>query len=243
MDMQPGQMAYDRAITVFSPDGRLFQVEYAREAVRRGSTTAAVIYKNGILFIAEKRTNSKLIDPTFIEKLCEIDSHIGCASAGLMADARALVDYARIASQLNKITYGENIPVDVLVKKVCDYEQQYTQYGGVRPFGTSLIIGGIDTKGKHIFETDPSGSYSAYKATSIGGNRNVVMDYFEQKYKEDMSLDDAIMMCLEAFSKSTEENQQAIINVEMAVIEEDMKYRQLADDEVQKYLNKRKNTK
>ncbi|MCL4326299.1 MAG: archaeal proteasome endopeptidase complex subunit alpha [Candidatus Thermoplasmatota archaeon] len=238
MDMQPGQMAYDRAITVFSPDGRLFQVEYAREAVRRGSSTAGIIFKDGVILVAEKRTSSKLADARFIEKLSEIDTHVGCATAGLMADARVLVDYARTASQVNKISYNEKIPIDVLIKKICDYEQQYTQYGGVRPFGTSLIVGGVDDEGPHVFETDPSGSYSAYRATSIGGNRAAVMEFFEEKYRDGMSLDDAIMLGLEGITKASDDS-QALLNVEIAIIEKDHPYRELSKDEVEKYINKK----
>ena len=140
--MQPGQMAYDRAITVFSPDGRLFQVEYARVAVTRGATTAGIKFDDGVALMAGKGLASRLMEVSSIEKIFEIDAHIGCATSGLVADARVLVDYARIAAQVNKVTYREPISVDLLVKRVCDYKQNYTQYGGVRPFGTALLIGG-----------------------------------------------------------------------------------------------------
>ena len=123
--MQPGQMAYDRAITVFSPDGRLFQVEYAREAVKRGTTTVGLKFKEGVVLIVDKRIASKLIESKSIEKIFQIDEHIGCATSGLVADARVLVDYARLAAQINKVTYSEKISVDMLVKKICDFKQSY----------------------------------------------------------------------------------------------------------------------
>ena len=162
--MQAGQMAYDRAITVFSPDGRLFQVEYAREAVKRGTTTVGLKFKDGAVLIVDKRIASRLMEPKSIEKIFQIDGHIGCATSGLVADARVLVDQARVTAQVNKITYDEDISVEMLVKKICDYKQNFTQYGGARPFGTALLIAGVDDQGVHLFETDPSGALVSYKA-------------------------------------------------------------------------------
>src|SRR5438093_10964 len=152
--MQPGQMAYDRAITVFSPDGRLFQVEYARVAVTRGNTTVGLKFKNGIVLMADKKIGSRLVETSSIEKIFQIDEHVGAATSGLVADARVLVDYARLVAQINKVTYSEKIGVDLLVKRICDYKQNYTQYGGVRPFGTALLVAGVDDLGTHLFESD-----------------------------------------------------------------------------------------
>lgn len=235
--MQPGQMAYDRAITVFSPDGRLFQVEYARVAVTRGTTTVGLRFRDGVVLIADKKMSSKLVEPTSIEKISQIDEHIGCATSGLVADARVLVDYARIQAQINKITYNEKIPVEILVKKICDYKQTYTQYGGVRPFGTALLIGGIDNFGIHLYETDPSGSLTAYKAGSIGGGRSTVMEVFEEKYKDNMSSDDAILLGLEALQKASEEPLNASA-IEVGILYLGEKFRRLENGEVQKFLNK-----
>ena len=141
--MQSGQMAYDRGITVFSPDGRLFQVEYAREAVKKGTTTIGLKFKDGAILVVDKRVSSKLVEPASIEKIYDIDEYIGCATSGLVADARVLVDEARKDAQTHRINLGENIAVEMLVKKVCDYKQQFTQYGGARPFGTSLLVAGV----------------------------------------------------------------------------------------------------
>ncbi|MDI6887907.1 MAG: proteasome subunit alpha, partial [Candidatus Thermoplasmatota archaeon] len=121
--MQPGNLAYDRAITVFSPDGRLFQVEYAREAVKRGTTAVGAKFKDGAVLIIDKRVTSRLVEPVSIEKIYQIDDHIGCATSGLVADARVLVDRARIEAQINKIYYDEKIPVELLVKRLCDFKQ------------------------------------------------------------------------------------------------------------------------
>ncbi len=235
--MQPGQMAYDRAITVFSPDGRLFQVEYARVAVTRGNTTAGVKFKNGIVLMADKKIGSRLVETSSIEKIFQIDEQIGCATSGLVADARVLVDYARLVAQINKVTYNEKISVDLLVKKICDYKQNYTQYGGVRPFGTALLVAGVDDLGIHLFETDPSGALVSYKAGSIGAGRNTVMELFEEKYQEDMSQDEAILLGLEALQKSSEEKMDSK-NIEVSVIVEGEKFRRLNEEEIQEYIRR-----
>jgi len=230
-------MAYDRAITVFSPDGRLFQVEYARVAVTRGTTTAGLKFKDGIVLMADKKIASKLMEPSSVEKIFQIDEHVGCATSGLVADARALVDFARIVSQINKVTYDEKISIDLLVKKICDYKQNYTQYGGVRPFGTALLVAGVDSLGNHLFETDPSGALVSYKAGSIGSGRNTVMELFEEKFEEDMPMDAAIILGLEGLSKSTEDklNEQA---VEIGIVKKGEKFKRLTDAEVGRYLEK-----
>ena len=131
--MQQGQMAYDRAITVFSPDGRLFQVEYAREAVKKGSTALGIKFKNGVALISEKRVRSRLVEQNSVEKIQLIDDFVATVTSGLVADARVLIDYSRVAAQQEKVTYGRMVNLESLVKKVADQMQQYTQYGGVRP--------------------------------------------------------------------------------------------------------------
>jgi proteasome alpha subunit len=235
--MQPGQMAYDRAITVFSPDGRLFQVEYARVAVLRGTTTAGVKYKDGVVLMADKKMTSRLVVAKSIEKISQIDEHIGCATSGLVADARVLVDYARVASQINKITYSEKITVELLVKKICDYKQAYTQYGGVRPFGTALLVGGCDEKGVHLYETDPSGSLTAYNAGSIGDGRNTVMEIFEDKFKDNMDFEEAIGLGLEALQRASETPLRSSA-VEVGIVEMDKKFYKLDEVELQKYISR-----
>ena len=201
--MQPAQM-YDRAITVFSPDGRLFQVEYAREAVKRGTTTVGLKFHDGVVLIVDKRITSQLIEPGSIEKIFKIDDHVGVATSGLVADARVLVDRARTDAQMNRVTYDENIEIETLVKKICDFKQTYTQYGGVRPFGTALLIAGRDSTGVHLYETDPSGALMSYKATSIGAGRAQVMEIFENEYRENLDVDAGIGLGLKALYRATE---------------------------------------
>jgi proteasome alpha subunit len=236
--MQPLQNAgYDRAITVFSPDGRLFQVEYAREAVKRGTTSIGVKSSEGIVLAVDKRTTSKLVEASSIEKIFKIDEHIGAATSGLVADARALVERARVEAQINKITYSEPIRVTSLSKKLCDMLQLYTQNGGVRPFGSALIIGGIYNGKCKLFETDPSGALIEYKATAIGSGRNAAMDIFEEKYEDSLTLEGAIELALAAINEATD-HETTSNNVEIAVIKiDDEKYVKLSQDEVQKYID------
>jgi len=232
-------MAYDRGITVFSPDGRLFQVEYAREAVKKGSTTIGLKYKGGVALIVDKRSMSKLLEPKSTEKIHDIDDYIGCATSGLVADARVLVDEARHQAQIHRVNYGENISVEMLVKKVCDYKQQFTQYGGARPFGTALLVAGTDDLGVHLFETDPSGALVAYKATGIGSGRSAVMDLFEKEYKDDMSFNAAMKLGLKALEAAIEEKPTPE-TTEIGVAEEGKKFRRLSEDDISALLKDKK---
>jgi proteasome alpha subunit len=204
--MMERSLAYDRAITIFSPEGRLYQVEYALEAVRRGKTAVGIKAANGVVVGVHKEATSPLMDLEQIQKIYVIDKHIGCAIAGLHADARILVDFARVQSQINQITYGEPIDVEVLTKKVCDLKQQYTQVGGIRPFGVSLLIVGADKQGPQVFTTDPSGSYWSWRATAIGFNSDAARDYLEKHYKPTIKLfPAAVKLCIETIRHVVEE--------------------------------------
>jgi len=233
--MQIPQMGYDRAITIFSPDGRLYQVEYAREAVKRGATAIGIKTNEGVVVIADKRVGSRLLESDTIEKIFKIDDHICAATSGLVADARVLVARARLEAQINRLTFDEPIGVKELARKICDFKQQYTQFGGVRPFGVSLLIAGVDNEPK-LFETDPSGALLEYKATAIGSERQKVIEYFEKEYRNDMSLDEAISTGLIAMGKAI----NGLLNadgVELGIVRtEDKTYRLLEVDELDKYI-------
>ena len=235
--MQPSNMAYDRAITVFSPDGRLFQVEYAREAVKRGTTTVGVKFRDGAILIVDKRITSRLIEPDSIEKIFIIDDHIGCATSGLVADARSLIDRARLDAQINEITYSEKIQVQTLVKRICDFKQTYTQYGGVRPFGTALLIAGVDETGPRLFSTDPSGALMEYKASSEGSGRNGAMNYFESHYKDGISMEEAIELAIKALYKGTEGklNPDA---TEIGIVDKNFKFNIVPPNKTKDYVTK-----
>jgi len=228
--------AYDRAITVFSPDGRLFQVEYAKEAVKRGATAIGITSKEGVAFVAFKSIHSSLVIPESLKKVFEIDSHIVVTASGLIADARRLVEVARVDAQKHRITYNEAPSVDSIARSVCDLMQVYTQYGGIRPFGVSLLIAGVDDQGAKLFEAEPSGAMTAYKADSIGANKKEVDEYLESKYDDKMGLDDAIKLCVEALRK-TQETKLLQENVEISyVTTKTKKCICLPDKDVGKYL-------
>ena len=159
MFAEPG--TYDEVITVFSPDGRLLQVEYAFETVYRSPTIIGVSCPEGVVIGAEEMVESKLRDPILSEKVYEVDEHLGAAIAGLSSDARVLIDYARIYAQSNRLMYDEPADVDTIARGIGDLMQLYTQYEGVRPFGVSIIFAGVDKVGSRLFTTDPSGSYRA----------------------------------------------------------------------------------
>jgi len=227
--------AYDRAITVFSPDGRLFQVEYAKEAVKRGATAIGICAKDGVALVAFKSIHSKLIVPESLKKIFEVDEHIAVTASGLIADARRLVETARVDAQRHRITYSESATVETIARSVCDLMQIYTQYGGIRPFGVSLLIGGYDTEPR-LFEAEPSGAMTAYKADSIGASKKEVDEIIERKYKETMLLDDAVKLAIESLKRTQDEGLNAE-NVEISLVSaKTKKHKSLSDREVAKYL-------
>ena len=230
---------YDRAITIFSPDGRLFQVEYAIEAVNRGTVAIAALNDEGVVFCVEKRQLT-LQESLGSEKIFKIDNHIGVAIAGLTADARTLVDKARVEAQINILSYDSKITVLEATKTVCDEKQLYTQNAGVRPFGVALLIGGIDPElnEPQLYMTDPSGAFWGYKATAIGRNASSVRDFFEGEYKEDLGFDELLTLVLKALSTVIETESLSVSDFEVAVIKkEEPVLRFLDNDECQSYLD------
>jgi proteasome alpha subunit len=206
MQGQNQQQAYDRGITIFSPDGRLYQVEYAREAVKRGSASVGIRTPEGVVLAAERRTRSPLMERDSVEKLHKIDDHVGIASAGHVADARQLIDVARRQSQVNQLRYGEPVGVETLTKHVTDHIQQYTQTGGARPFGVALLVGGVENDGTpRLYETDPSGTPYEWKAVAIGGNREDIQRRLEEEYTDALTLDEGVDLALEALAEADED--------------------------------------
>jgi proteasome alpha subunit len=230
--------AYDRAITVFSPDGRLFQVEYALETVKRGSTVLGIACPAGVVLAAEERMASKLQDPEFSWKIFEIDEHVGAAISGLSSDARVLIAQARVFAQGNRLTYDELADIEVLSKRVGDIKQVYTQHAGVRPFGVSIIFGGVDMRGCHVIQTDPSGAVWAYKAVSVGSGSDTVKEFLETKYRDDLTLEESILLAVECLSKVVEGTFEPE-KLKLAIVPADTKKLvHLTDKEVMKYIRK-----
>jgi proteasome alpha subunit len=228
--------AYDRAITVFSPDGRLFQVEYALETVYRGATIIGITCPEGVVIGAEEKVESRLQDPNFSQKIYEIDEHIGAAVVGLSSDARILIDQARIYTQSNRLLYDEPIDVEMAAKRIGDLKQLYTQHAGVRPFGVSIIFGGVDKTGGRIYTTDPSGSYRAYKAVAIGIGRETVENILKKEYREDLTLEESIRLATKCLVSSLQARGEEPA-IKIAVIPTDTKkFRLLSEDEVKAYV-------
>ena len=191
--MLPAQQGYDRAITVFSPDGRLYQVEYAIETVRRGTIAVGVKCKDGIVIAVEEKPRKLQVSEN-PQKIFQVDDHVGVAAAGYIPDARSQIDNARFFSQSNKMIYDEAVEVETIAKHLADQCQQYTQYAGVRPYGVALILGGVVNNTPELFLTDPSGTYISYDAIAIGAGSDSVTDFLEKTYKEDLTLDEASVL-------------------------------------------------
>jgi len=204
--MLPQQQGYDRAITVFSPDGRLYQVEYAIETVRRGTIAVGVKCKDGIVIAVEEKSRKLQISES-AQKIFQIDDHVGVAAAGYIPDARSQVDNARFFSQSNKMIYDEPVEVETIAKHLADQCQQFTQYAGVRPFGVSLILGGVVNKTPQLYLTDPSGTYISYNAIAIGAESEQVTEFLEKTYKNDLSLDDASVLATAGIYLASEDKE------------------------------------
>ena len=227
--MLPAQQGYDRAITVFSPDGRLYQVEYAIETVRRGTIAVGIKSKDGIVIAVEEKPR-KLQISDVAQKIFQVDDHVGLAAAGYIPDARSQVDNARFFSQSNKLIYDEPVEVETIAKHLADQSQQFTQYAGVRPFGVSLIIGGVVNNNPELYLTDPSGTYISYEAIAIGSDSDKVTDFLEKTYTDNLSLDDAGALAVAAIYLSSEEKEGAS-HIRMAQIKTESGLFELVSDE------------
>jgi len=224
--------AYDRAITVFSPDGRLFQVEYAMELVNRGATILGIRCAEGIVMGAEENV-APLEEAEYSWKIFKVDEHIGAAIVGLSSDARILIDQARVYAQSNRLTYDEPIDVEVVTKRICDIKQLYTQHAGVRPFGISLIFAGVDKTGNRLFGTHPSGTYKGFKATALGAGAETVQPILKEEYREDISLEEATKLATKCLIKALEARQLPP-RVKIAVIPSSTKKMEmLGDDKIE----------
>jgi proteasome alpha subunit len=236
MQGQSQQQAYDRGITIFSPDGRLYQVEYAREAVKRGTASIGIRTEEGVVLVVDKRIRSPLMERTSVEKIHKADDHIGIASAGHVADARQLIDFARRQAQVNQLRYEEPIGVETLTKAVTDHIQQYTQVGGARPFGVALIIGGIENGEPRLYETDPSGTPYEWQALAVGADRGDIEDYLEEHYRDDLALDEGVDLALEALA-SVNDGELTPEGIGLATVSVgDDGFGQLSDDEIEDHL-------
>ena len=227
---------YDAAITMFSPEGRLYQVEYALELVKRGAPIVGIYSPEGVVLAANESPESRLEDTSYYRKIFQFDEHIGAAIAGLSSDARVLIDQGRIFCQSNKLLYDEPADVDGLTDTLSDKIQQYTQHGGVRPFGVSMLIAGVDSVGGKLLTTDPSGSYKGYKARALGRGADEANKLLEEKYVEGLSLDDAIKLAIETVKVASGGNLEPEVTKVAVISTETKVMKRLSTDVVSKYM-------
>lgn len=199
--MNHQMMGYDRAITMFSPDGRLLQVEYAKKTVKQGSTAIGMVCKDGVLLVTDKRIVDPLVVPESVEKIFQVDEHVGATASGILSDARVLIERSQVKAQQYRVTYDSPIDTATVVKDVCSLKQLCTQSGGLRPFGVSLLIAGIDSDGPHLYETDPTGIFFEYKASVIGEAETEVEEFLHKNYKPEISLEQGMKLCFQVLSK------------------------------------------
>jgi len=224
---------YDMTPTMYSPDGRIYQVEYAIETVKRGAIAIGLQAKDGAVIAVEEKSRDLQVED-ITQKIFQVDDHIGIAAAGYIPDARVMVDSARFFSQSNKLTYDEAVDVETVAKHLADQSHQFTQYSGVRPFGVALIVAGIDIKGTRIFVTDPSGTYVPYAAVAIGGDSDEVTDFLEKNYKKEMSMDDVMSLAISAINLKSDEND--VKDIRMSRIKTDTKlFEKVSNEELAKY--------
>jgi len=224
MEMSPEMMGYDRTIAVFSPDGRLFQVEYAKEAIKRGATCIGIVFKEGVVLVSIK-PKGKLIVTDSTEKIFQVDNSIAAVAAGLLADARTVISQARVKSQVHKITYEEPIDVWTLARYIGDRMQLSTLYAGLRPFGVAFLIGGTDESGPHLIESDPSGMLYEWKAYAIGKGSEKANKILEKKWKANMSESDAIKLAKDVLGEIEKDKKDSIHDI--AVLKAGKEFRKI----------------
>lgn len=235
IESMPEFMGYDRAIVTFSPDGRLFQVEYAREAVKRGTTSLGLIFSDGVVFAATRPLTDLAVPNSGSDKVHQIDDNIGAAISGFLADGRILIDVGRVKAQVYKLTYDEQLNVLGAVKEVADRMQLFTQYGGVRPYGVAFLIGGLDEKGPQLYEIDPSSAFYSWKAQVIGRGAPEALKVLKRGWKERMSEEDGIKLALQALKAG--EKGVKMSEIELAIITS-KGFKKYYGDESTKFIKK-----
>ena len=241
--MQHQMMGYDRAITMFSPDGRLLQVEYAKKTVRQGSTAIGMVCSDGVLLVADKRVVDSLVVPESVEKIWQIDENIGASASGILSDARVLVDRAQLKAQQHRVTYDSEVDTLTIVKDICDLKQVCTQSGGLRPFGVSILIAGIDDGVPKLFETDPIGIYFQYRATAIGEGEIEVEEILHNEYKPEVTIEDGLKLSLKALKKVLGDNFSTDRIDAASITISEKKFRRISKQRIEKLSSEIKDDK
>jgi len=230
-----GDGEYSFSLTTFSPSGKLVQIEYALNAVNAGRPALGIKAKNGVVIATEKKASTILVDDSSLKKIEPFSQNIGCVFAGMVPDFRVIVKSGRKAAQAYFRVYNDPIPTTQLVRECAAVMQEFTQQGGVRPFGISLLIAGFDDDGPQLFQVDPSGAYFGWKASAIGKNMQNAKTFLEKRYNADIELEDAIHTAIltlkEGFEGAMTEH-----NIEIGIVGEDRKFRVLSPAEVKDYL-------
>ena len=229
-------MGYDRAITMFSPDGRLLQVEYAKKTVKQGSTAIGMVCKDGVLLVTDKRVVNKLVVTEAIEKIWQIDDNVAATASGILSDARVLIENSQVKAQQHRVTYNNTIDVLSVVKDIAQLKQICTQSGGLRPFGVSLLVAGVDEDGLKLFETDPIGIYFQYKAAAIGEGEIEVEQMLEKHYKEDMTLEDGLKLAVKSLRKALGKGFKAERIDAVCITKENKKFTRISRKNIDKVI-------
>ena len=225
---------YDMTPTMYSPDGRIYQVEYAMETVKRGTLALGIKTKEGVIMAVEEKPRA-LQTANITQKIFQIDFHIGVAAAGYIPDARVQVENARLFSQGTKLTYDEAVEVETVAKHLADQSHQFTQYSGVRPNGVALIIAGVDMKGESVYLTDPSGTFIQYAAVAIGAGSDEVNSFLEKNYDFDMGLEDAATLAIAAINIKAEKK-DGVDHIKMAkVTSKNKEFEKISESDIKNY--------
>lgn len=229
------ESGYSFSLTTFSPSGKLLQLEHALKAVQQGKTSLGIQATNGVVLATEKKLPSILVEESSVEKIQHFTGNIGVVYSGMGPDFRVIVRKGQKAAQKYYLQYGESIPVLQLVREVAAIAQEFTQSGGVRPFGISILVAGVDDDGPQLFQIDPSGAYFGWRASAIGKNFSNAKTFLEKRYAEDMELEDAIHTALLTLREGFEGEMDSS-NIEIGVVGADRKFRLLTKEEIADYL-------
>ena len=234
-DMQHQAMGYDRTATMFSPEGTILQVEYAQKTVRLGSSSIGMVCTDGLFILADKRSDDKLIVSKSANKIYEIDSHIIASAAGIVSDARVLAERAQVLAQQHRVTYDSPIEPELIVKEISNVKQQFTQYGGARPFGVSMMTAGLNQEKPELYVSDVTGNYFSYFANAIGESDEKTKEKLREKYKKDLTIKKGVKIALDIF-KEIQGGKFDINRFELAYIEsKEKKLRRLDGEDIKNF--------
>ena len=235
VDMQHQMMGYDRTATMFSPEGHILQVEYAEKTVRLGSASIGIVCKDGVVVVADKRIKDKLIISESANKVYEVDEHIMASAAGILSDARLLVERAQLIAQQHRVTYDSSIDLESVIKEIANIMQAFTQYPGARPFGVSVMVAGVNADAK-LLVSEVTGNYVAYKATAIGENDERIKELLRKKYADEITIEESIKLALTIFKEVLGKNFD-IDRFDVGFIDkENKKLKRISGDKLKKYI-------